>query len=249
MPPADSWHATALGSGVVDRREDEICLKLPPATASTYHDAQISDYQERSDFRNRPPLRLSVRARAEGTLRGTAGFGFWNDAFVPGRLGFRVPQAIWFFFGSPPNDIALAKGVAGYGWKAATFNARNWRFMALLPFAPIGFVLMRNRALYNAFWPLGQRAIGVSEVLLDPALLDDFHNYTIEWRGDSAVFAVDDKVVMRAPHPASDALGFIAWIDNQYAIVTPQGKFGHGLLDISQAQSLRLRDLQITPLP
>ena len=242
------WHVTELGVGIVRLDDQGFNLTLPSADGATYHDAQISDYERRADFANAPPLRLSLRARAEGEICGTAGFGFWNHAFMPGQRSFRLPQALWFFFASPPNEVALAKGVAGHGWKAATFNALNWRFFALLPFAPLGFLLMRNAALHNSFWPIGQRAIGVHETQLDAGLLDEFHSYSIEWRPDGADFAVDGDIVLRAPHVTTGPLGFIAWIDNQYAIVTPQGKFGWGLLDVAQAQSLHLRDLEITSL-
>lgn len=211
-----------------------------------YHDAQISDYASRADFRNQPPLRLSLRAWASSQLLGTAGFGFWNHAFMPGQRSFRPPQALWFFFASPPSQIALAKGVPGSGWKAAAFNAQSWRFLALLPLAPLGFLALRNRRLYDALWPIGQRAIGLHETLLPPSMLRDWHSYSIEWRPDGAVFAVDGEPVLRANPVARGKLGFIAWVDNQYAIATPQGRFGWGLLDLPRAQSLELRDINIS---
>jgi len=249
VPPLKAWRATELGGGLVQQTADEISLTLPPGFASVYHDAQISDYSATArDFDNAPPLRLEVRAHARGEISGTAGFGFWNHAFVPGERGFRPPQALWFFFGGPRNDIALAKGVAGNGWKAATFNAKNWRFCALLPLAPLGFLLMRSGPLYDALWPLGQAAIGVSEAALNSTLLDEFHNYSIEWRADGAIFTVDGDVALRTRNVPRNRLGFIAWIDNQYAIVRPQGRFGHGLLDIAQEGSLHLRDISITRL-
>jgi len=245
----EQWRATEIGAGSVQQTDVGIRLTLPPAPASAYHDAQISDYSApRRDFANSPPLRLELRARAEGDVIGTAGFGFWNQAFVPGERGFRLPQALWFFFGGPPNDIALAKGVAGRGWKAATFNARSWRFRALLPAAPLGFLLMRSQRLYEALWPLAQAAIGVHEAALCPSLLDDFHTYSLDWRADGASFAVDGDVVLRAGGVPRDRLGFIAWIDNQYAIVTPQGRFGRGLLAIPNAHSLHLSDISISRL-
>ncbi len=249
MLPPNPWRATELGAGVVQRSPDEIRLSLRPGPASVYHDAQISDYSGAArDFGNAPPLRLELRARANGRISGTAGFGFWNHAFMPGERGFRLPQALWFFFAGAANDIALAKGVAGNGWKAATFDARNWRFRALLPLAPIGFALMRSRRLYDALWPLGQAAIGVSEAALDPSLLAKFHRYRIDWHREEAVFAVDGDVVLRAPFAAANRLGFIAWIDNQYAIVRPQGRFGRGLLEVENEQSLELRDVSISRL-
>ena len=245
---ADPWRVTALGGGLVEPGDAGLRLALPSAGSDVYSDAQISDYAIRADFRNRPPLRLSLRARAQGELKGTAGFGFWNHAFMPGQRSFRLPQAIWFFFTSRENDIALARGIAGHGWKAAAINARDWRFLALLPLAPLGFLLMRKRALYTALWPIGQRAIGVSETQLDEALLRDFHDYRIDWLAGSAIFAVDGVVVHSAEHVAPGPLGFIAWIDNQYAVATPQGRFEWGLLPASSAQSLEICNIQIRPL-
>ena len=248
MHPLEVWHVTEFGSGAVCLDDDGFSLALPAARSSRYHDAQISDYAKRADFSNQPPLRLSLRARARGELCGTAGFGFWNHAFLPGQHSYRLPQAIWFFFAGPRSEIALAKGVPGSGWKAATFNARSWRFFALLPLAPLGFLLMRNAMLYNSLWSLGQRAIGVKEAPLDASLLNDWRRYSIDWRADGAIFAVDEEVVLQAETVTSGKLGFIAWIDNQYAIVTPQGRFGWGTLDVPRAQSLHLRDIQITKL-
>ena len=249
MNKSTSWRAAEVGGGIVQQSRDEVRLLLPPASASDYHDAQISDYRESArDFVNAPPLRLELSARAPGEISGTAGFGFWNHAFAPGQRGFRLPQAIWFFFGGCASDISLAQGLPGDGWKAATFNARNWRFRALLPLAPAGFLLMRSRRFYEALWPLGQAVLGVHEAALDRAALTEFHRYRIDWRRDGATFAVDGDVVLRAPNPPQNRLGFIAWIDNQYAIVTPQGRFGGGLLEIRQEQSLELRDIRLTRL-
>ncbi len=245
MGPGDRWRVTELGRGVVGRRDDGYDLTLPPAAADRYHDAQISDYDSALTFSDAPPLRLSVRARALGQLRGTAGFGFWNHAFMPGQRRFRPPQALWFFFASPPSDIALARDVAGAGWKAAAFDARNARFYALLPLALPGFLLMRSRRLYRALWPIGQRALGVREAAFDAALLHDWHHYQIEWRADGASFRVDGALVLSLPNAPRNPLGFVAWLDNQYAVVTPQGRFGWGLLDVPARQSLQLRDLRL----
>ena len=246
--PRAPWQITQLGAGQVRCADGEWRLTLPAAGGDRYHDAQISDYQTRRDFDNAPPLRLCLKARFEGELRGTAGFGFWNHAFLPGERGFRLPQALWFFFSSPPGNIALAKNLPGQGWKAATFNARNWRFLALLPVAPLGCLLMRSNRLYNALWGIGQRALGVHEALLDAALLREYHSYSIDWQADGAVFRIDDTVVLRVDSVPGARLGFVAWVDNQFAIVTPQGRFGHGILPVPQRQSLYIRDLRIAAL-
>lgn len=234
-----------VGVGEVAERDDLVYLRLRDATRAAYSNAQLDDYAglPRSAFAWRPPLRLTVRARAShpaDQLKGTAGFGFWNSPLSPGlRRLPRLPRAVWFFFSSPPSDMALAAGVPGPGWKAATFNAMQPAFFALAPLAPLGVLLMRVPALYRRLWPVGQRALGVSEALL-PVALDEWHTYTLEWWPRRAAFFVDGALVHRAPHAPAGPLGFVTWLDNQYAIVTPQGRFGGGALDAPGAQWLAL---------
>jgi hypothetical protein len=249
QPPALPWRLTQLGDGRVRHTPGALHLTLPPVEANQYHDAQITDYAGKSDFAWRPPLRLMVRARFSTTdLRGTAGFGFWNHPFVPGERGFRLPAAAWFFFSSSPSNLQLALDVPGPGWKAATLNARRWQFLALAPTAPLGFLLMRIPAFYRRLWPLGQRAIGVSECLLDPALLTTSHTYTLDWQRDYIRFAVDNAAIHQTPTAPHGPLGFIAWLDNQYAIVTPQGRFGFGLVAIEREQSFILENITVERL-
>lgn len=241
------WRITEAGSGVVTQRADELLLLLRNAGDDAYSNAQISDYVGRQ-VKWRPPLRMTVTARAStpaSQLRGTAGFGFWNHPYAPNERGVHLPQAVWFFFSSPPSDMRLAKGVPGPGWKAATFDATRWPFMALLPTAPIGLLLMRIPALYNRLWPIGQWATGVSEALLDGDLLAKSHTYTLDWRRDSVTFSVDGQIVHEANTAPRGPLGFIAWMDNQYAIVTPQGRFGFGLVSIEREQSLVLGRISV----
>jgi hypothetical protein len=243
-----NWRITEMGSGRVQYDVPVIQLIDPPTPGSIYVNAQISDYA-RSDFRWRPPLRLTVMARASSTtLVGTAGFGFWNQPFMPGEVALRLPQAIWFFFGSPPNNMALARGVPGYGWKAATISANRPLFLALLPTAPVGVLLMRVPRLYRLLWPMGERALGVSEYLLDTHLLADSHTYTLDWRVNGATFSVDGILVHESPVVPRGPLGFVAWIDNQYAIVTPQGRFGFGVVPVEREQALILEHIDIQPL-
>lgn len=242
------YHTTEIGQGDVAQTPDDTVLTVPPADASTYHDAQIADYtlQDR-DFRWRAGAQMTVTAHFNTPdVRGTAGFGLWNHPFSPEMRGLpRLPQAAWFFYGSPPNEMPLAKDVPGHGWKCATLDATRWQFLALLPAAPLGFLLMRIPAVYNALWGVGQRAVGVREHLLDPALMTEPHTYTLTWERDRVVFAVDGDTVLVSPFRVRGRMGFIAWVDNQYAIVTPQGRFGWGLVEIPAAQSLTLTDVRL----
>lgn len=246
--PQPPWRLYASGQARATPSPGGLALAVHPTPAGVYSDAQLSDYGTAADFRWRPPLRLTVRARsAPGApgLRGTAGFGFWNQPFMPGQRALRLPQAVWFFFSSPPSDMRLALDVPGPGWKAAALNAARWPFLALLPAAPVGVLLMRAPALYRRLWPLGQRAIGVSERLLDAALLDGWHTYTLDWGADGVRFAVDGALAHDAPGAPRGPLGFIAWVDNQCAVVTPQGRFSFGLLPLDAPQTLYLSELII----
>lgn len=249
------WQVTQQGNGSVIRRYSSLHLSLfPVEDDSGYHNAQISDYtpQERV-FRLVPPLRLEVVAylgSAPAHFKGTAGFGFWNHALAPdlALTKRKLPQALWFFFSSPESDMRLAQGVAGAGWKAATLDATRPLAKLLLPFAPLGFLLMRVPLLYRLLWGIAQRAIGVQERALELSLLEGEHTYRIDWLKDSVTFAVDEEVVLHSAHAPKNALGFIAWCDNQHAQVTPQGALAMGTLGVAQPQSLVLRRVTLSAL-
>ncbi len=195
-----------------------------------------------------PPLRLTLRARfshpAE-TLRGTAGFGFWNDPLMmTGKRSLALPQAIWFFFSSPPSNMKLDEHTPGPGWKAATIDAGRWPFLALLPTAPLAVPLMNIGGLYRTCWPLGQRAIGVSEALL-PIAMTAWHTYQLDWQVGAAHFRVDGQTVLACRTAPRGPLGFVAWLDNQYMVVTPWGKFGAGLVDAPGEQWLDIGQIEL----
>ncbi len=241
-----------LGNGQVVITPQHIQLTIFPNNGQTYHDAQVSDYAglKRRNFPHRPPLKLSLVAHTSlpsQDLQGTLGFGFWNHPFMAGMSGLRLPRAIWFFFGAPPNNMPLAMGSRGHGWKAAIFDATKPLFFALLPFAPLGFLLMRIPRLYRLLWPLGQRSLGVFEQDLDIDIHQP-HHYEIHWYRKQVQFWVDGHCVLSTPTASRGPLGFIAWVDNQYAIVTPQGCFGWGTVPLSQPQTLTISELTITQL-
>jgi hypothetical protein len=242
-------HRHEVGAGRLETVDGAVRLIVPATDATHYHNAQLDDYHTlpRKNFAWRPPLVLHVRARFShgvDALRGTAGFGFWNDPFMmTTRRPPALPRALWFFFASRPSNMALAKGVPGKGWKAATIDAQRAAFLALLPAAPIGFLLMRSPQLYGKLWPVAQRALGVDEAVIDVGL-QGWHDYVLEWRAQEAVFRVDDRVVLRAPAPAGP-LGLVVWLDNQTMVVTPQGRFAHHVLARETDQWLELSALTV----
>jgi hypothetical protein len=236
---------------------DRATLHLAPA--QRYADAQLDDTQAlaRDRFHWKPPLRLSVRARASvPDPRGTFGFGFWNDPFSL-SLGMggaarklpAAPQCAWFFYGSPPHDLPLAEGVPGSGWKAQTLSFRRLPPLLLAPIAAGGMLLAawpftRRWAFRRAlrFYSAEEQLLGI-----DPS---EWHTYTIEWTASSAWFSVDGMEVMRSFHPPHAPLGLVLWIDNQYAIASPEKGFGFGVLPLGREQALELEDARIvTPIP
>ncbi|MCB0188171.1 MAG: family 16 glycosylhydrolase [Caldilineaceae bacterium] len=227
-----------------------LCMVIGPTTASAYTNAQLDDYHtlRRSDFLHRPPLTLSLRARFSHNaeqLRGTAGFGFWNDPFgMTGARRLTLPRALWFFFSSSPSNMALAFNVPGPGWKAATIDAWRWSFLLLAPTAPVAMPLMKIPALYRHLWPIGQRAIGVHETLL--ALdMTAWHRYAIEWTQHSVRFFVDDCLILHADQSPRGPLGLVIWKDNQAMSLTPSTIPRHQLVACDDEQWMEMADLQI----
>lgn len=236
------------GSGQVIQGEKTRLLRAH-ATQQQYSNAQLDDYGQ-GKFPYCAPLRLTLRAQFShgmAQLKGTAGFGFWNAPFAPGSRRLRFPKTAWFFFGSPPLNLPFALGVAGHGFKAATMDATHPLFFALLPTAPLGFLIMRVPFLYRRLWRIGQHAIRASEASLNLDLTQ-IHYYCLDWLRDRVVFWVDDQIVHTSRYSPSGRMGFVAWIDNQYAIATPRGNFGWGLLEEAEPQWLEIEGLEIVPL-
>ena len=57
---------------------------------------------------------------------------------------------------------------------------------------------------------------------------------------------IDDETVFTTCRVPRGKLGFVAWIDNQYAVVTPQGRFRFGVIDVPGPQRLALDEIALT---
>jgi beta-glucanase (GH16 family) len=77
------------------------------------------------------------------------------------------------------------------------------------------------------------------------AKMTDWHTYTIDWQPDSATFLVDNQPVFLAGSSPQGPLGFVMWLDNQFMIITPWGKFGSGVLAVPEQQWLETSDVAI----
>lgn len=239
-----------VGRSALIRNATGVRLLNMAGDQHTYTNAQLDDYQTlaRRDFLWRPPLHLSLRARFSheaAHLHGTAGFGFWNDPFL--MTGWRMPAlpaALWFFFASPPSDMALAQGTPGCGWKAAIIDARRGRALRWLPLAPLLVPTMRSHAIHRRVWPWIQRDLGIAEAQVSGAMTQ-WRRYEIVWEERSAAFWVDGQPVLQGAPSPRGALGLVIWIDNQYLVAQPSGRLAHGVLSVPHAQWLEIGDLEI----
>src|SRR5258707_7901707 len=257
------WTRTCPGGGTLETAESALRLVLPSAEPGRYSYAQIDDYSglRLRRFPWRPPLRMEVRARAshpvlpaDGTatdapqraLQGTAGFGFWNYPLTAAGGIPRLPDAVWFFAASPPSNMALVPGSPGNGGKAQVVHAhRPGALLVGLPAAgAVGWARLTGREAAAARWI--QRLTGTQEVVLG-AELTEWHEYALEWRGGGGGLLGGGAPAVAAPAPPPGPLGFVAWIDNQYAVATPRGALRFGTL-ASGREWLALDWLRITPL-
>jgi hypothetical protein len=236
------------GTGQIEQIDSIMRLTLPNASRETYADAQLDDYAGRSrrSFPHRPPARFAIRARfSSDAIIGTAGFGLWNHPFAPGSGRPALPRALWFFYASPPSNMQLALDVPGRGWKAAVIDATKPSALLLLPFAPIALVLNQSLKMYRRLWPFVQRNLSIAEESLPTEWMPDWHDYAIDWEMNRARMRVDERVVLETERPPHGSMGFVMWIDNQYAIVTPQGRLKFGLLDALQPQWLEIKTSEV----
>jgi hypothetical protein len=253
------WTQTCLGPATLAVSSSTLRLAFSDVQEGRYADAQIDDYGSlaRSAFPWKLPLRMEVCSRASlpaattddpsaNFLRGTAGFGFWNYPFsVRGDI-LMLPEAVWFFYASAPSNMALVPGIPGWGWKAQVVHSmRPGALLATIPTAlSTGWGILTGNTQPASHWL--QRLSGAQEALLNVDMTS-WHTYSLEWHETHATFFVDGTCVLRAPQPPSRALGFVAWLDNQYAIATPRGTLRFGTV-ASGSQWLDLASIRIEPL-
>lgn len=265
---APHWHPATPGGGTLAVADSVLRCALPPTPAGRYANAQIDDYggARLARYPWRPPLRLEVRARTslpihpvdvptpvaqthgpeQAFLRGTMGFGFWNAPMTAARGSLRLPDAVWFFGASPPSEMRLVPGLPGRGWKAQAVHANRAGALAYgaAAFGAAGWARLTGRERVAS--RLVERMTAASEAILDVDTTA-WHDYALEWHADTARFFVDGALVLRSPNPPRGPLGFVAWIDNQYAVATPRGQLRFGTL-ATGIQWLELDAVRITSL-
>jgi len=251
---AKSLRPHLLGGGKA-KTDDQGVIRLSiPATSSGYVDAQLDDYAEhsRSEFPWTGPTSLRLIARASHPAPpGTLGFGFWNDPFgvsLSGAGSVRrfpaAPQSLWFFYGSKPNDFNFDDGIVGSGWKAATMRSIRYPAAVLIPGAAAAFALGNLPLIRKWIVPLVRRQAAATEVLLDTPL-NEWHEYALTWTSGGVVFKVDAEIVAETDIVPHGPLGFVMWIDNQYAVLSEKSGIRFGLLPTDEEYWLEIQDLQV----
>jgi hypothetical protein len=228
-------------------------LSIPQGTKSQFRLSQLDDYMHlsRRRFPWRAPLTISLQARTSHLeIPGTLGFGLWNDpfnftlGFGGGNLLPALPNAAWFFFASPNNYLSFRNDLPANGALAATFSAP--RIPAWLA-SPGLFVmpLMMIPPIARLARRIASRVIRQDAVQLnhDPT---KWHSYRLDWQVAKVSFYLDEKLVLSTEISPRGPLGFVLWIDNQYAAWTPDGSMKYGRLP-SPSGWIEVKDLTIQP--
>ena len=226
-------------------------FELPAGKKGSYRVAQWDDYTHlrRNQFSHRTPLTLTLQARVNGnSLPGTWGFGFWNDPFAlgigvkgPGLRLPALPEAVWFFYGSPKNDLSFRSEESKNGLLASVFTSASIPSI-LLPLWLPALPLLACKP--TAWWlrRLASRFIHEDSFRLDVDVTR-WHTYKLEWLRDLVRFYVDDVLVFTSTLSPKPLLGLVIWIDNQYAAFSADGTVRFGTEENTGDSCMEIKDL------
>src|SRR5258706_5584788 len=228
-------------------------LEIPAGPAGVYRLAQLDDYfaLPRGRFPSGAPAGLSLRCRvSQSRLPGTWGFGFWNDPFMF-SLGLQgtarrlpvLPNAAWFFHASAENHLSLHNQLPGSGFLAQSFSSPKIPSLLLAP------GLLAAPLLLSKMFSRWIRAVAGKLTGEDGARLGmdvtQWHTYRLNWGPERVEFSVDGASVFETGVSPKGPLGLVAWIDNQFAAFTPEGKISAGTLENSVPAWMEISDLEI----
>jgi len=244
----------AGGGWIMENDSEQFSLNLPPTSSGSYTLAQLDDYMHlhRGEFPHQPPVSLQLEARVSTPdMPGTWGFGFWNDPFSVGlgaggmrRILPVLPNAAWFFYGSPPNHLSLRHDLPGCGFFAQVFRSpRLPSFLSLFGIPVLPFLQWPNtaRILRKA-----AQALIDSDALAVEIDVTEWHAYSLDLAKQGVGFSIDGRVVFNTPIVPKGRLGLVVWIDNQYFSFTPEGRIGFGFLGMGTAQSMHIQNLSLS---
>ena len=232
-------------------------LEMPAGPKGTYRGAQIDDYTHlaRQKFPYQAPVRLELQARVSSEdLPGTWGFGFWNDPFnatlgiggTENRLP-ALPNTAWFFYASKPNYLAFRDDHPAQGLLAATFSAPRIPSLMLagpsMAVAPLVLIHPTARLIRRAVRLLVKE--DAAQVSTD---VTQWHTYRLDWIKEEVRFWIDGEQTFKTPISPKGPMGFVLWIDNQYAAFPPDGNLKTGNLPVPLPAWLEVKDILLKPL-
>ena len=218
--------------------------------------AQMDDMlkERRSHFPHRAPLKIELEAKVSGAkVPGTWGFGLWNDPFSLGLLAGGasrilpvLPNAAWFFYGSPENHLSLFDDLPGSGFMARTYRSPLLPgVFSLLTMFLFPWVISKNgrRSLRR----MARHFVKEAGVNVDVDVCE-WHTYTLDLKREEARFLLDGEVILKTPITPRGSLAFLVWMDNQYFRFDSTGRMEFGFLPIPSEQELMIKSLNIIEL-
>jgi hypothetical protein len=240
------WVRFCVGHADIEVEKGIARLIVNGAVEQHLSDAEIDDHRTvpRDKLEWRPPLRMRVRARMShpsSEMMGTAGFGFWNDPFDWVGNVETPPNAIWFFYASPQSDIAFDPSAAGNGWKAAVLNGGRADPLTMA----IGNFMFGLPGMSKLIFRLAQTRISANERVLGGISMNEWHDYQIDWLAKEARFSLDGVQIFASSSPPRMPLGFVAWVDNNAAVMGPGREFDFRRIAVPQRQFMELAYVRV----
>jgi hypothetical protein len=84
----------------------------------------------------------------------------------------------------------------------------------------------------------------IEEALL-PTTMDRWHEYRLQWEPQQVRFVVDGVELLRTRYAPRGPLGFVAWVDNQFMVATPQGRVRNGVIANGE-QWMEIASVEVT---
>lgn len=241
------------GGQVIRSGENGIRLVIPQTPIKTYSLAQLDNYLHlpRKKFPHRPNMKIQLDARIIGKdIKGTFGFGLWNDPF---SFGFGpagvtkflpvMPNAAWFFYASNPNYLSLRDDPPSSCFHAKTFTSPLIpSFLSILGAPLVPFLLFPPtarciRRLLRSVVKEEMEAISIE--------IRDWHTYCLFWQADWVVFGIDGTELFKTTVSPKGKLGLVIWIDNQFFRFDSDGQLSFGYLETNSEQIMEIKNLEI----
>jgi hypothetical protein len=156
---------------------------------------------------------------------------------------------------APPSGTSQRE-IPANGFLAQTFRAPKFHPLLILAGLALPFSRKITRRLLGRvieedavqLWSpaasrrMQEQAPALQSLSVDPT---QWHRYRLEWREKRVSFEVDNMLVLESHVSPDPPLGFVIWIDNQYAAFTPEGKIGFGVLANPELAWLEIKEIEL----